>query len=126
MLFLSSIFAFSILAALFMIVFRLRQLETGKVPFPDRHQFSKQFQIFAIWEKKMWEEGKRFTLRTSASSLKYIVSGIDKARKFMRKLILRMEEALVKKRVEGSQRQGASSFFLKDIAEHKKRMKIKK
>ena len=74
----------------------------------------------------MWEEGKRLALRVLASSLKFIVSGIDETRKFMRKLILRMEEALVKKRVEGSQSQGASSFFLKDIAEHKKRMKMKK
>lgn len=119
-----SLFAFSVLASVFMIFFRLWELQNGKIPFPDRNQFSKQFHVFAVWEKKMWEEGKRFMLRILASSLKFIVSGIDKTRKQMRKLIVRMEEALVKKRAsEGSQ--GASSFFLKDIAEHKKRMKRK-
>lgn len=121
-----SIFSFSVIAALSMIFFRLHELEKGKIPFPDRKEFSKQFQVFAVWEKKMWEEGKRITLRVTASSLKFIVSGIDRMRKFMRKMILRMEEALVKKRVENSKGQGASSFFLKDIAEHKKRMKLKK
>lgn len=109
-----------------MIFFRLWELKNGKIPFPDKRDFQKQFQIFAIWEKKMWEEGKRLTLRGLASSLKFTVSWIDKTRKLMRKLILRMEESLVKKRVEGAQKQGASSFFLKDIAEHKRRMKVKK
>jgi len=109
-----------------MIFYRLWEIENGKIPFPDRKQFSKQFHVFALWERKMWEEGKRINLRLLASSLKLIVSWIDKMRKLMRRLIVRMEEALVKKRVENSQGQGASSFFLKDIAEHKKRMKMKK
>lgn len=108
-----------------MIFFRLWELENGKIPFPELNQFSRQFHIFALWEKKMWEEGKRFMLRIMASSLKFIVSWIDKTRKLMRKLIVRMEEALVKKRMNGGP-QGASSFFLKDIAEHKRRMKMKK
>jgi hypothetical protein len=108
-----------------MIFFRLWELENGKIPFPELNQFSRQFHIFALWEKKMWEEGKRFTLRMMASSLKFIVSWIDKTRKLMRKLIVRTEEALVKKRMNGGP-QGASSFFLKDIAEHKRRMKMKK
>jgi hypothetical protein len=121
-----SIFSVSVLASLFMIFFRLRELENGKIPFPDRKELSKQFQVFAVWEKKMWEGGKRLALRSLASSLKFMVSWTDRARKFMRKQIIRMEEALVKKRVSGEASQGASSFFLKDIAEHKKRMKLKK
>jgi len=108
-----------------MIVFRLREMENGKIPFPDRKEFQKQFHVFAVWEKKMWEEGKRFFLRALASSLKLIVSGIDKTRKLMRKLIIRVEEALVKKRAS-EWSEGASSFFLKDIAEHKRRMRLKK
>ncbi len=121
-----SIFSFSAIAALFMVFFRLRELEKGKIPFPDRKEFSKQLHIFAVWEKKMWEEGKRTALRLLASSLTSSVSVVDKTRKLMRRLIALTEEALVKKRMsEGSQGQGASSFFLKDIAEHKKRMKQK-
>jgi hypothetical protein len=115
-------FFFSVIASFSMVIFRLRELENGKIPFPDRKEISKQFHVFALWEKKIWEEGKRITLRVLASSLKFIVSCIDKTRKLMRKLIMRMEEALVKKRVEGSQSQGASSFFLKDIAVHKRRL----
>lgn len=120
-----SIFSFSVLASISMIGFRLWELENGKIPFPARSEISKRFQVFAVWEKKMWEAGKRFALRMLTSSLKIIVSGIDRARKLMRKLIISMEEALVKKRA-GDTHQGAPSVFLKDIAEHKKRMKLKR
>ncbi len=119
-----SIFSFSVLASISMIVFRLWELENGKIPLPARSEISKRFHVFALWEKKMWEAGKTLTLAFLARVLRVTVSWIDKARKMMRRLLVALEEALVKKRVNETH-QGAPSFFLKDIAEHKKRMKLK-
>ncbi len=121
-----STFVFSLLGALGMVFYRLREIKNGRIPFPDINQFSKQFHIFALWEKKIWEGGKNVSIRSTANFLRFVMAGIDKMRKMIRKLINRMEENLVKKRVnDGLGHQGAASFFLKDIAEHKKRIKMK-
>jgi hypothetical protein len=125
MFFLSSLFFFSLLLSFLMILFRIWELENRKIPLPVQEQFSRRAHTFEEWEKKVWEEGKRFALRVVALSLKLIVLGIDKTRKSMRRLIIKTEESLVKKRTTGIS-QGASSFFLKDISEHKRRMRIKK
>lgn len=120
-----SIFAFSVLATFSMIGFRLWELENGKIPFPARSELSRRLQVFAVWEKKVWEGGKRVTLAFLAQVLRTTVSWIDKTRKMMRRALIALEEGLVKKR-SGDTHQGAPSVFLKDIAEHKKRMKLKR
>jgi hypothetical protein len=105
-----------------MIGFRLWELKNGKIPFPDSEGVGRRFHLFAEWEKKAWEGSRRWSMWFLSLSLRLMIIIIDKIRKWMRHTVSRMEEALVKKN-PGKDLQGASSFFLKDIAEHKKKIK---
>ena len=107
-----------------MIVFRLRELKSGKIPFPDAGNFSRKFQVFAEWEKKAWDESKQFSMRFLSLSLRLAIIAIDKVRKSMRHAVSNMEGALVKKNAS-NEMQGAASVFLKDIAEHKKKIQAR-
>ena len=106
-----------------MIGFRLWELKNGKIPFPDGEGLSRQFHLLAEWEKKIWEESKQWSMRFLSLFLRLVIIVIDKMRKWMRYSVSHMEEALVKKNA-GKDLQGSSSFFLKDIAEHKKKIRL--
>lgn len=125
MFFLTSIFFVSFFAAAGMLLFRHWQIQKGRVPtpFPSRVDLSYRFRAFAEAEKKVWDASKHWSMRAGTQILRSAVVGIDSVRIEMRKLIARMEEALMKKHAKDPQ--GAPSFFLKDIAEHKKKMRLK-
>ncbi len=106
-----------------MIGFRLWELKNGKIPFPDGEGLSRQFHHLAEWEKKIWEESRQWSMRFLSLLFRLIIIGIDKIRKWMRHSVSHMEEALVKKNA-GKDLQGSASFFLKDIAEHKKKIRL--
>jgi len=120
-----SIFSFSVVACGAMVGFRIWEMDKGKVPVPffNRVDFAESFHVFAEWERKIWEEGKHWSMRLSAQLLRGVVILIDKARIEMRKLISRMETSMVRKHPKDSQ--GAPSFFLKEISEHKRKMQEK-
>jgi hypothetical protein len=107
-----------------MIGFRLRGLESGKIPFPDAINFSRGFQAFSEWEKKAWDTSRRFGMHFLSLFLRLAIIAIDKVRKSMRHAVSYIEESLVKKNTS-TDIQGASSVFLKDIAEHKKKIQTK-
>jgi len=119
-----SIFFFSLLAVFVMIGFRLRELKSGKIPFPDAISFSQRLQVLSEWERKAWDASKNFSMHFLSLFLRLAIIAVDKARKIMRHAVSRMEETLVKKNAN-KEMQGAASVFLKDIAEHKKKMQAK-
>jgi hypothetical protein len=121
---LSSIFFFSLLSLAVMIGFRLRELESGKIPFPDAFNFSRGFQIFSEWEKKAWDASRHYSMHFLSLFLRLAIIVIDKVRKAMRHAVSHMEETLVKKNAN-KEMQGATSVFLKDIAEHKKKIQAR-
>lgn len=108
-----------------MVGFRYWEMQRGKIPVPNSAKFdlSYRMRVFAEWEKKLWDEGKHWSIRFGTQTLRVAIMGMDRARIEMRKLIAKMEEALVKRHAKTPQ--GAPSFFLKDIAEHKKKMRIR-
>ncbi len=116
-----SIFFLSLLAAFVMIGLRLRELESGKIPFPDAINFSRWFQMFSEWEKRIWDTSRNYSMHFLSLFLRLAIIAIDKVRKSMRHAVSRIEEALVKKNAVKDM-QGTSSVFLKDISEHKKKM----
>ncbi|MFA6565366.1 MAG: hypothetical protein WCT48_01350, partial [Candidatus Paceibacterota bacterium] len=118
------IFFFSLLSLAVMVGFRLRELKSGKIPFPDAINFSRGFQVFSEWEKKAWDASRHFSMRFLSLFLRLAIIVIDKVRKAMRHAVSHMEEALVKKNANKDM-QGASSVFLKDIAEHKKKIQAR-
>ncbi|MCK9352090.1 MAG: hypothetical protein WCT49_04190 [Candidatus Paceibacterota bacterium] len=121
---LTSIFVVSLIMLSSMIGFRLWELKNGKIPFPDGEGISRQLHVFTEWEKKAWEESRQWSMRFLSLFLRLVIIVIDKMRKWMRHTVSSMEEALVKKNPE-KDLQGTSSFFLKDIAEHKKKIRAR-
>jgi len=115
------IFFLSLSAAFTMIGLRLRDLKQGKIPFPESAAFSRWFQLFSEWEKKSWEIGKNLSMHFLSLFLRLAIIAVDRVRKSMRHTVSRIEEALVKKNANKNM-QGAASVFLKDIAEHKKKI----
>ena len=116
---------FASLAMLFaMIGFRVWELRNGKIPFPEGEGLGKQLHLLAEWEKKAWEESRQWSMRFLSLFLRLVIIVIDKMRLWMRHAVSRIEEALVKKN-PNKDLQGASSFFLKDIAEHKKKIRAR-
>lgn len=107
-----------------MIGFRLWELKNGKIPFPDGEGLGRQIHLLAEWEKKAWEESRQWSMRFLSLFLRLVIIVIDKIRKWMRHTVSNMEETLTKKNA-GKELQGATSFFLKDIAEHKKKIQAK-
>ena len=120
-----SIFFASLAMLSAMIGFRVWELRNGKIPFPDGEGIGKQLHLFAEWEKKAWEGGRQWSMRFLSLFLRLAIIVIDKMRKWMRHTVSSMEEALVKKNSNNKDIQGASSFFLKDIAEHKKKIRAR-
>jgi hypothetical protein len=107
-----------------MVGFRVWELKNGKIPFPDGEGISRQLHMFTEWEKKVWEESRQWAMRFLSLFLRLVIIVIDKARKWMRHSVSSMEEALVKKNAINNAN-GGSSFFLKDIAEHKKKIRAR-
>jgi hypothetical protein len=119
-----SILLFSLLMLFAMVGFRIWELNKGKIPFPDKGETLKRFHVFEEWEKKAWETSRRFSMHFLSLFLRIVIIGIDKIRKWMRYSVSRIEETLVKKNAD-KELQGAPSFFLKDIAEHKKKIRAR-
>lgn len=105
--------------------FRMWELRSGKVPLPIGGEIYRKFQVFEIWEKKLWEGSKLWSMHFLSLFLRLVIILIDKMRKQMRLTVSKMEETLTRKNVN-KELQGASSFFLKDIAEHMKKIRLKK
>lgn len=119
-----SIFFFSLFGAFAMIGLRLRDLKRGKIPFPESAAFTRWFQLFSEWEKRVWDTSRHFSMHFLSLFLRLVIIVIDKARKSMRHTVSRIEETLVKKNASKDV-QGAASVFLKDIAEHKKKIQMR-
>jgi hypothetical protein len=119
-----SIFIVSLIMLSAMIGFRLWELKNGKIPFPDGEGLGRHLHQFAEWEKKVWEESRQWSMRFLSLFLRLVIIVIDKIRKWMRHTVSSMEETLTKKNAS-KELQGAPSFFLKDIAEHKKKIQAK-
>jgi|GEM_PF-2759329 len=123
--FLISIFLASFFASAGMLFFRSWQMRKGKVPMPFPSSVDVKYRLLrncAIWEKKIWDESRHWSIRLSTQALRGAVFAIDRIRIEMRKLIAKMEEGLMKKYTKDPQ--GAPSFFLKEIGEHKKKMRL--
>jgi len=116
-------FFFSLSAVIAMVSFRLWELKNGKIPFPENAQLSKQLQHLSEWEHRIWEESKRLGMYFLSVFLRVAIVGVDKIRKLMRHAVSKMEESLTKKNAS-KDLQGSPSFFLKEIAEYKKKMRM--
>lgn len=108
-----------------MMIFQYREMRRGNVPVPIPHRidFAERWRVCAECEKKLWDEGKKWSIRFGTQFLRVSIMAIDKVRIEIRKLIAKMEDALTKKHARDPQ--GSASFFLKDIAEHKKKIREK-
>ncbi len=116
------IFIASGIALAGMVFVRLWQIETGRVA-PREQLIPFALLVEEMW-KKTTEHTKRLFIIVTGRVLFHATRMLDSAKGLTRRQVVKMEEKLVQKNA-ASQKQGAVSLFLKDIAEHKKIMKVK-
>ena len=115
------LFSFSVMLA--MIYVRLLALAKGRVKVERMITYPIGI-VVEEYAKRAKEQTKRVFLIVVARTLYAASKGLDSAKGIARRQVVKMEEKLVQKDA-ASKRQGAVSLFLKDIAEHKRIMKMK-
>ena len=118
------LFLFSAAGLGAMILFRLRQIETGQIRVREGAGFPYSLFVEEV-AGKMKEAAKRLSLIAAAKVLYFVSQAFDRAKEAARRQVIRMEHNLAKSKIASGKQQGAVSLFLKDIAEHKRVMKIK-
>lgn len=117
-------FIFSAAGLVAMVFVRLWQIESGRIRVRNGAGFPYSLFVEEV-AGKVRDALKRLSLIFAAKSLYFASRVFDWAKGVTRRQVVRMERKLVQEKTATSKRQGAVSLFLKDIAEHKKVMKVK-
>lgn len=106
-----------------MVSVRIWQIGTGRVAPREAQVIPFSMLVEEMW-KKVQEHARRLFIIETGRALIRTTRALDWAKDLTRRQVVKMEEKLAEKS-SPSKKQGAVSLFLKDIAEHKKIMKVK-